>query len=152
MKYIILSIVVLFSSAAIAKTPVVDKVAQYSIGKRGSANFELIAFYTKKGRYHSKIEYTYGKNDKRVSLRYLGKVKVRGQAAFKVKFSNNYTLVIIPQKNLSLKIRDNKGRYSKTFGWHYEGPIEGRGTFCSVCADDEVAAMKIINNHYLRKP
>ena len=150
-KHTLLLTLLLVSSSVIAKKPIVDKLAQYSIGERGSANFELFSFYTKKGRYHSKIEYSYGKDEKTLSLRYLGVSKVNGKKAFKVKFANNYILTVIPQKNLLLKIKDKKGKYSKAFKWQYEGPINGRGTFCSVCADGEEAAMRIIKTYYLKK-
>ena len=86
-----------------------------------------------------------------MSLRYLGISKVNGKKVFKVKFANNYTLTVLPQKNFSLKIKDKKGKYSKILKWQYEGAIDGRGTFCSVCADDEEAAMRMIKTYYLKK-
>lgn len=151
MKRIILLILVVLSYTAIGQQAIPDKVAQYSAGERGTENFELFAFYTKKGSYHAKVEYSYGKDEKRLLLHYIGIAKTQGKDAFKVKFANNYTLDITPQKDFSLKIEDKKGKYSKIFKWQYEGPIDGRGTFCSVCADDEKAAMQIIDKYYLKK-
>jgi len=69
--------------------------------------------------------------------------------AFKVKFSNGFTLTIIPQKDLSLIIKDHKGKYKKHFKWMYEGPVNGVGTYCSVCAEDEKEAMQILFDDYL---
>ncbi len=131
------------------KTTVPDKVAQYWTGKRGTASFESFSFYTQKSKHHGRVEYSYGEDEKILNLRYLGKTKEKGKDAFKVRFSNGYILTVIPQKDFSLKIKDKKVKYSKRFKWLYEGPVNGQGTFCSSCAEDEKEAMKIIKTYFL---
>lgn len=149
-KYLILLLGISLSFVAnISLANEAYKVAQYSVGERGTASFELFSFYTNSNSTHAKIEYSYGEDEKTYPLKYLGKTKHHGKAAFRVKFSNNYTLLIIPQANLSLKIQDKSKHYSKRFKWMYEGPVNGVGTFCSACAEDKKEAMQIVKKHFL---
>jgi hypothetical protein len=124
------------------------KVAQYSFGKPGTDTYEHLEFWTKDGK-RSEVNYAYGKDRKEVKLRYLGKGQLNGQTGFKVQFGNNYMLYIIP-KRLQLQVTDANGKYNKIFSWEYEGPVNGIGTYCSVCADDDEDAMKLIQSMYLR--
>jgi len=123
-----------------------QKVANYSFGKLGTSEYEHFSFWEKGSA--DGITYSFGKNDKEVKLKYLGKDKYEGKPCFKIQFPNSYILYIIPDK-LDLKILDSAKRYSKTFSWEYEGPINGIGTFCDVCAEDEKEALKIIESNYL---
>ena len=124
------------------------KVAQYSHGKYGTDKFERFEFWIKAGE-HSKISYSYGKESKKVGLQYLGKDKINGDSCFKVRFSNGYVLYITPS-DLCLKVIDSLGKYNKTFSWEYEGPVDGIGTHCDVCAENKNDAMKILRLAYLR--
>ncbi len=149
MKTIILSVLLLFSSNLFADDAV-QKVAQYSVAKWDSKHFELFDFYGKIANKPVKIEYSYGKEgEQHIPLVHLGESKVDGQPAFKVKFPNGYRLTIIPQKDLSLIIKDEKGKYKKHFTWMYEGPVDGVGTYCSECAQDEKEAMQILVDDFL---
>ena len=150
MRAVILSILLLFSYDLLAENQSIQKVAQYSIAERGSKHFELFSFYPKTANQAAKIEYSYGKYaEQYIPLSYLGETKVNGQPAFKVKFPNGYRLTIIPQKDLSLIIKDKQGKYNKHFKWMYEGPVNGVGTYCSSCAQDEKEAMQILVNDFL---
>ena len=124
------------------------KVANYSFGKPGTDKFEHIEFWTKDG-IRTEINYAYGKDRKEVKLQYLGKGKINGSICFKVKFTNNYTLYIIP-KGLKLQATDASGKYNKTFSWEYEGPVNGIGTFCEICAKDVDDAMNLIQSFYIQ--
>jgi hypothetical protein len=124
------------------------KVAQYSAGKRGTDKYENFGFWTKDGK-RTEISYAYGKSRKEVKLQYIGKYQMNGQTAFKVRFTNNYILYIIPE-GLKLQIKDGTGKYNKTFSWEYEGPVNGIGTYCEVCAEGDEEAMDLIRKAYLK--
>ena len=124
------------------------KVAQYSYGKYATDQFEKFEFWTK-GDKHSEILYSYGKDSRKVQLQYLGKSKINGDSCFEVRFSTKYVLYIIPT-GLSVEVVDSLGKYKKTFSWEYEGPIDGIGTHCDVCAEDDNDAMRILRLAYLR--
>jgi|SRR6185312_2488040 hypothetical protein len=123
-----------------------QKVANYSFGRYGTSKYEHFSFW-EKGSPEG-ITYSFGKNEKEVKLKYLGKAYYEGKRCFKIQFPNNYVLYIIPDK-LDLKIQDSTKTYFKTFSWEYEGPVNGIGTFCDVCAEDEKEALNIVNNTYL---
>jgi hypothetical protein len=36
------------------------------------------------------------------------------------------------------------------FTWAYEGPVNGVGTFCNVCAKDEKEAIAVINGWFMK--
>lgn len=124
------------------------KMAQYSHGKYGTENYEKFEFWTKAGE-HSEISYSYGKESRKVALLYLGKDRINGVSCFKVRFLNGYVLYIIPSV-LRLKVTDSLGKYNKIFSWLYEGPVDGIGTHCDVCAENENDAMKILKLAYLK--
>ena len=63
-----------------------------------------------------------------------------------VGFANGYILTIRP-KGANLFATDDEGNYAKEFTWKYEGPVAGRGTFCTICvAEDE--AMMFLEEHF----
>jgi hypothetical protein len=124
------------------------KVAQYAYGKYSTDQFEKFEFWAR-GDKQSEILYSYGKDPRKVQLQYLGKSTINGDSCFEVRFSNKYVLYIIP-RGLSLEVVDSPGKYKKTFSWEYEGPINGIGTHCDVCAEDDNDAMRILRLAYLR--
>lgn len=125
-----------------------ERVANYSTGRYGTSAYEHFSFWVKTdGRLE--ISYSYGKSDKELAVDYGQKETCQGRPCFTVRFSNGRTFHIRPA-GLNLKITDDQGHYSKLFRWEYEGPRDGRGTFCQVCAADEKEAMTIVKNHFLR--
>jgi hypothetical protein len=124
------------------------KVANYSCGKYGTEKYEHFEFWTKDGK-RADIYYSYGKYQKRVKLYYSDKDKINGDSCFKVQFTNKYILYIIP-KGLGLSVVDTSGKYNKDFSWEYEGPVNGIGTYCDVCADDEADAFQILQRSYIK--
>lgn len=124
------------------------KVANYSFGKPGTDMYEHFEFWTNEGK-HTTVSYVYGKEKREVKLHYVGRDVIYGDTCFRIRFTNNYVLSIM-RKGLQLRIFDQTGKYDKIFSWEYEGPVNGIGTFCEVCAEDERAAMTIIKLAYLQ--
>jgi hypothetical protein len=145
MKYLLLTFLSIFFILS-GKAQV--KVAQYCFGKYGKENYEHVSFQTKDGK-RTHIEYSYGSKPKEIKLRFLGKATVNGKSCMKVQFPNKYILFIIPNGS-DLQLKDESGKYIKTFSWEYEGPINGIGTYCNVCAEDKEAAMEIVKKSYLQ--
>jgi len=133
----------LFTNVANAQS----KVASYFAGKYGTSAYEHFSFWIENGK-RTDIQYSYGSHPKEMKLAWLAPAVLNGKRCFKVQFPNKYILYIIPT-NTALEVKDESGKYSKTFLWEYEGPVNGIGTFCDVCAEDQDAAMKIIKENYL---
>ncbi len=123
------------------------RVANYSTGKYGTRAYEHFSFSINEEK-RDDIEYLYGKADKTLTLIYAGVSTLKGAKGFKVQLPNGSTLYVIP-KGLTLLVTDGSA-YSKWFVWEYEGSINGRGTFCDSCAEDEREAMKIIREYFMR--
>lgn len=124
------------------------KVASYSFGKPGTDKYEHFEFWINDGK-RTNVEYSYGKDSKNIKLQYLGKDRINSDSCFKLQFSNNYILYVIP-KGLTLKVIDSTAKYNKIFKWEYEGPVNGIGTYCDVCARDDEEAMKLIQSGYMK--
>ncbi|RZL14454.1 MAG: hypothetical protein EOO62_05395 [Hymenobacter sp.] len=125
-----------------------NQVANYSYGQPGTAGYEHFSFWTNNGR-RSDAAYAAGKKREDAQLRYLGPSKVNGQPGFRVQFLNGRTLYLVPS-GTTLRVATTPGGAPKTFTWEYEGPVDGVGTFCSVCAEDAQAAMRLLRAHYLK--
>lgn len=135
------------SQTVIAQDTSERKVANYSVGKYGNSNYEHFSFWTNEGE-RSEITYSYGKNDVKAELEFLGAKTIQGRKGFEVKFPNDLILFVIPTGN-NVRVINPRGKYNKIFKWEYEGPVNGIGTFCSVCAENETDAMVILKNAYL---
>ncbi|MDR6195288.1 hypothetical protein [Siphonobacter sp. SORGH_AS_0500] len=144
MKYFVLALVLIWGSYNHTDA---QQVANYSTGTPGHDTYEEFSFWARNNQ-RSTIDYTYGANRKSLRLTYLGKGKL--PHSFQVKFPNQLVLTLIPNGN-TLLVKDSKGTYNKVFTWKYEGPVDGIGTFCTSCAKDEAAAIKIINRYYIQK-
>ena len=119
-----------------------QKVANYFTGKYGTKEYEHFSFWLKDGKAFS-VEYSYGTKPKKMVLEIVGTKKLNGEKVLKVQFPNKYILLIITH-NKQLHVRDANTAYNKTFQWEYEGPVNGAGTFCDVCAEDETEAISIV--------
>lgn len=140
-KYIAASLFVLFLTVTVIAQD--QRFANYSVGKYGTKDFEYISFSDQGG-----ITYSYINEEKEIKLDYLGPSTWKGARAFKVQFPNGIILNVIPM-GLNLKVVGEDGKYLKIFRWHYEGPVNGIGTACTVCADDEKEAMRIIKKRFM---
>jgi hypothetical protein len=125
-----------------------NRVANYGTGQPGTASYEHFSFWTNAGR-RTDIHYAHGKDRVDVPLRYAGLGRVNGQAGFKVQFPDRRTLYLVPSGN-TLRVSSANGATPKTFAWEYEGPVNGVGTYCSVCVADAAAAMQLLRKHYLK--
>jgi hypothetical protein len=140
---IMLSAALLCGRTATAQT----KVANYSIGKYGTDKYEHFSFWVKNGQ-RAEITYSYGNRNTEFKVAYAGVTKQNGAAGFKAQFSNGHTVTIVPNGS-KLTVME-KGKTPKVFAWEYEGPIDGIGTFCEPCAQDEKAAMQVMRTYYLK--
>jgi len=142
--------VALFSTIALLTVASVSaqKVANYATGKYGEPNYEHFSFWTKAGK-RAEITFTYGRYGKELRVKYLGKAAYEGKAAFRVQLPNGSLLYVIPS-GVNLKIQNTAKSYNKLFTWAYEGPVNGMGTFCETCAEDEKEAMQLLRTYYLK--
>ncbi|GAB3638392.1 hypothetical protein GCM10027422_39820 [Hymenobacter arcticus] len=125
-----------------------NQVANYGYGQPGTAGYEHLSFWTHNGR-RSDVAYASGKNREDARLRYVGPSRRNGQPGFHVRFLNGHTLYLVPS-GTTLRVATAPGAAPKTFTWEYEGPVNGVGTFCSVCAEDAPAAMRLLRAYYMK--
>ena len=125
-----------------------QKTANYSSGKPGTGNYQGYSFWTKDGK-PSEILFSYGKDRKQIKASYAGKVTYKNKAAFKMTFPNKKAFYVIPAGN-KLNIVNTALNKTETFSWEYEGPVNGVGTFCNVCAEDEKDAMGVIDGWFMK--
>lgn len=125
------------------------QVANFSTGKAGTTSYEHFSFYVEDG-IRGDITYAYGKagrGGKEIKLNYLGRDTLDGLAVFKIGFPNNQIYYVIPQKTY-LKIVSEKGKYNKIFRWEYEGPVNGRGTWCDACTQNGKESVALIRRYF----
>jgi hypothetical protein len=140
------------STSTLARMANGAKVANYSTGKIGTKDYENLSLWVENGK-SSSITYRYGARayDKpEIKLQSEGPDTFKGQACFKVKFPNGLLPYVIPTGQ-RLKLVDEAGKYSKLFRWKYEGPINGRGTFCTPCVEEEEAPA-FVRKYFLQHP
>ncbi len=125
-----------------------QKVANYAVGKMSTGAYEHFSFWTEAGK-RTKITYMYGKDNKEMSAAYLGKGSYQGEPCFKVTLPKQQTLYVIPS-GYKLRVINAAKSYNKTFVWEYEGPVNGIGTYCDVCTQDEKEAMTLLRKYYLK--
>lgn len=143
-KVALFSTITLLTAASVSA----QKVANYATGKYSEPNYEHFTFGTKAGK-RTEITYTYGKYGNDLPVKYLGKAAYEGKATFRVQLPNGSILYVIPS-GINLKIQNADKSYNKLFAWAYEGPVNGVGAFCEVCAEDEKEAMKLLRTYYLK--
>lgn len=149
-------LLLLSTTSAIAQTAPDAKVASFESGSYGSRDREAISFWKENGK-RAAIEYQYGSDEKTVKLSYLGAADCGGERCFKVGFPNKLVLYVTPGidtirlADVADRLRGGKpGKYDRTFSWRYEGPVDGRGTFCSVCAEDGKDATAVLRQFFLK--
>src|SRR3546814_19790485 len=67
---------------------------------------------------------------------------------FRSRFPNGLVLDVVPQ-GTALHVSDRSGKYSKTFEWQYEGPVDGRGPFCTPCVE-EADAIGFVRRNFIQ--
>ena len=129
-----------------------QKVANFAFKEFSAKDFEVYAFWVNANQVGD-IKYSYktpAGDIITMKLKYEGDRKLNGEKAFKVLFPNDLLLYVIPRNNNTLKVTSLDGKYAKTFHWLYEGPAEGRGTFCKDCAENAEEATKLLRKYYLK--
>jgi hypothetical protein len=123
------------------------RVANFSLPAYdySSPKFERFSFWSSPngGRI---IDYTYGTGATRVRLHELDPKP--DAKSFAVRFPNGLVLDIEPRGDVLL-VSDRAGEYHKTFEWQYEGPVDGRGTFCTPCVE-EGEAVPFVREHFMK--
>jgi hypothetical protein len=125
-----------------------QKVANYSFGKYGTPEYEHFSFWTKGGK-RAEVTYTYGKDNKAMNATYAGTGIYKGEKCFKVQLPGDYLLYLVPT-GTKLQVAALTKNYHKVFNWEYEGPVNGVGTFCNVCAQDEKEAIALISSEFMK--
>ena len=122
--------------------------AFFMIGNYAYPDWEKIAFdLTNQGR---EITYSYRKNEQGHKLDLLGTKFVNNQKALIVKIPslNKTYLILRDKKKESLVMMSEDGKYKKKFPLGYEGPVDGRGTFCATCANEPPEAFAIVDSFF----
>lgn len=122
------------------------QVASYSNSEFGSSKYENFGFWIL-DNHNPVIHYQYGKKSLEVPVKYLGKCKVGNNKCFKMLLNNKLTLYVSIEKH-NLRIKSASGNYNKLFAWQYEGPVNGIGTYCEPCTQDEKESEKFLSEYY----
>jgi Rieske Fe-S protein len=143
-----LKTILIFFLISLTNQSDLKQVANYYNGKPyGSTGYETISFWITKDD-KPLIHYSYGKDDKDAPVKFISKTILKnGKRCFKITLRRNM-LYVIPEGN-KLRITDLKGEYNKIFSWEYQGPIDGIGTWCSVCTQDEKESLAFLKKYYL---
>lgn len=157
MKIAGITLLLLLASPAFAQVAPDAKVAYFETGGYNSRDREAVSFWKENGK-RSRIEYQYGSDDKNVKLTYLGAADCGGEQCFKLGFPNKLVLYVTPGtdtirvSDTADPLRDGKpGYYDRTFSWRYEGPIDGIGTACTICAEGGKDATAMLRQFFLKK-
>lgn len=122
------------------------QVANYAV--RGAQvpgpDYEHLAFWADaQGR--RRVRYAWGEAPRSVELAVLP--ARAGSDGFALRFPNGLVLAAVPQGE-ALRLRDGSGAYDKLFEWQYQGPVDGRGTFCAPCVEQADAAA-FVRRHFI---
>jgi hypothetical protein len=122
------------------------QVANFAVTGRteDSPEFERLSFWS--GPNGEVVDYVLGSDGEPLRLKPMGVNADR--KSFAIRLPNTLMLDIEPRGD-SLLVRDRWGRYRQEFAWQYEGPVEGRGTFCEACVDED-AAIDFVREHFMR--
>lgn len=112
-------------------------VANFFAGTPGTRSYEGLSLWvTDDPGKPRRIDYRYGKDRKDIELAYLGSEPSQKSSAFTARFPDGRVFRISVRKTT---LRVQGPSYAKTFRWEYEGPVDGIGTFCSVCVEEKVS-------------
>jgi hypothetical protein len=134
--------------AAVTSSCYAQKVANYFHGKPGTATYQGYSFWADKGK-PTGITFYSGTNRSDSKVKFNGKATYNGKTCFKMTFPNNKVFYVYPI-GLKLAVVNASTKKIETFNWEYEGPVDGRGTFCAACAQDEKEAINLMKASYLK--
>ncbi|CCG99694.1 hypothetical protein FAES_1684 [Fibrella aestuarina BUZ 2] len=120
--------------------------AFFMIGNYASPNWEKLAFDLTNGA--KTMTYSYAANERGHTLQKLGTRMINGQKGVVVKIPGTAkTYVIVPNRaGKQLLMMSEDGTYRKRFPLGYEGPVDGRGTFCATCANEPKDAFALVDS------
>ena len=122
--------------------------AFFMIGNYNYPEWEKLEFqFTDEGR---NITYSYRKNEKGYKLSILGTKYIGNKKCLIVqipKFNQRY-LIFRDRKNSRILMTSEDNTYKKYFPLGYEGPIDGRGTYCDICANEPDEAFEIVDSFF----
>lgn len=118
------------------------RVANYSTGTPGTASFEQLSFWVSADN-RTRVVYSYGVNRREQPLRQLPSPR----GTLRVRFGNGATLRI-RRSGQQIRVVGIRFPYDKAFRWHYEGPVNGVGTACTVCVA-RARAMGFVQTRFL---
>ncbi|GAB3773877.1 hypothetical protein GCM10028818_15840 [Spirosoma horti] len=123
--------------------------AFFMVGNYATPNWEKLTFNTTKS--DRGITYSYQKNEEGHKLDVLGTKNVGNQKVLMVKIRNTSRIYLIlrDRKKETLSMVSEDGTYKKTFPLGYEGPVDGRGTYCATCANEPDDAFRLVNSFFL---
>ena len=136
MKRFLILIFIILANITNAQT-----VANFSTGTPGNNDFEEFSFWA-----NHEITYTYGSKWKQLNIIFTG---ITSKNSFTVQFPNRHSYKVIVEAS-SISVIGLTTEYRKVMGWHYEGPINGIGTYCSVCTQSAEDAVKLLKKKYLK--
>jgi hypothetical protein len=122
--------------------------AFFMIGNYSYPEWEKLEFeFTDEGRI---IRYSYRKNERGHKLLVLGTKYIGNQKALMVKIPkfNKIYLVLRDKKNSRVLMTSEDNTYRKYFPLGYEGSVDGRGTYCDICANEPDEAFDIVDTFF----
>ena len=141
---LILSVIFMIAAADVHA----QKASNYFFGKAGTNTYQHYSFWSANGK-PTEITFTGGANRTESKVTYNGKATYQGKTCFKMTRANGKVFYVYPI-GLKLAIVNATTKKIETFTWEYEGPVNGVGTFCNVCAQDEKEAMTLLKAAYLK--
>lgn len=122
--------------------------AFFMIGNYASPNWEKLAFDLTKGA--RTITYSYAANERGHTLQKLGTRLVNGKKGLFVRIPGTAKTYVIVQDRAGnqLQMTSQDGTYKKAFPLGYEGPIDGRGTYCATCANEPKDAFALVDSFF----
>lgn len=123
------------------------KVANYSTGRYNTPVYEHFSFWVDAEGKPLEVIYSTKNRDKESSFTYEG--KTADGRGFKIKAPNGATSSVYVAGS-SLRIVSDKTKKAKIFKWEYEGPVNGRGTFCTPCVEEPKEAAAFIKTHFIK--
>ncbi|WP_143822276.1 hypothetical protein [Mucilaginibacter pedocola] len=124
------------------------KVANYFIGKPGTDTYKSYSFWVTDGK-PSEISLATGANRTETKATYNGKATYQGKTCFKMTAADKKVYYVYPI-DTKLAVVNAATKKIETFTWEYEGPVDGVGTFCQPCAQDEKESMNLMKGSYLK--
>lgn len=148
MKLINSTLAIIVLLAATSSAAYAQKVANYFAGKPGTASYQGYSFWSINNK-PAEVTFYKGAARKESKVTYNGKATYNGKSCFKMTLPDKSFFYVYPI-GTKLAIVNAASKKIETFSWEYEGPVDGRGTFCQACAQDEKEAITLMKASYLK--